>query len=67
MLVAGGDELGEQIRGVLFEWQAANLVDDDQSVTPQLGESHTTASAERRLEFDALGQRREPLDGGAPQ
>ena len=38
VLVAGADELGEQVRGVLFEGQVADLVDDDQSVAAQLGQ-----------------------------
>ncbi len=38
VFVAGGDELEEQVRGVLLEGQVADLVDDDQSVAAQLGE-----------------------------
>ena len=32
VFVARGDELEEQVRGVLFEGQVADLVDDDQPV-----------------------------------
>ena len=38
VLVAAGDELEEQVRGVLLEGQVADLVDDDQPVAPQPGE-----------------------------
>jgi hypothetical protein len=36
VFVAAGDELEEQVRGVLLERQVADLVDDDQSVAAQL-------------------------------
>ena len=36
--VAGGDELEEQVRGVGFEGQVADLVDDDQPVAAQPGQ-----------------------------
>lgn len=35
MFVAGGHELEEQVRGVLFERDVADLVDDDQPVAPE--------------------------------
>ena len=38
VLVAGGDELEEQVRGVLFEGEVADLVDDDQPVAAQPGQ-----------------------------
>ena len=38
MFVAAGDELEEQVRGVLFEGEVADLVDDDQAVAAQSGE-----------------------------
>ena len=38
VFVAGGDELEEQVRGVLLEGQVADLVDDDQPVAAQPGE-----------------------------
>ena len=38
VFVAGGDELEEQVRGVLFEGQVADLVDDDQPVAAQPGQ-----------------------------
>jgi hypothetical protein len=38
VFVAGGDELEEQIRGVLLEREVADLVDDDQPVAAQLDE-----------------------------
>ena len=37
MFVAGGDELEEQVRGVLLERYVADFVDDDQPVAAQLG------------------------------
>jgi hypothetical protein len=37
MSEAAGDELEEQIRGVLLEGQVADLGDDDQAVAAQLG------------------------------
>ena len=38
MFVAGGDELEDQIRGVLIEWNIANLIHDQQRVAPQSNE-----------------------------
>jgi hypothetical protein len=38
VLVAGGDELEEQVRGVLLERELADLVDDDEAVSAQLGQ-----------------------------
>ncbi|MEI2714918.1 MAG: hypothetical protein V9G04_16915 [Nocardioides sp.] len=38
VFVAAGHELEEQVRGVLFEGQVADLVDDDQPVAAQPGE-----------------------------
>jgi hypothetical protein len=38
VLVSAGDELEEQVRGVLLERQVADLVDDDQPVAAQPGE-----------------------------
>ncbi len=38
VFVAGGDELEEQVRGVLLEGEVADLVDDDQPVAAQPGE-----------------------------
>jgi hypothetical protein len=36
--VAAGDELEEQVRGVLFEGQVADLIGDDQPVAALFGE-----------------------------
>ena len=38
VLVAGGNELEEQVGGVLFEREVADLVDDDEPVAAQAGE-----------------------------
>jgi hypothetical protein len=38
VLVAGGDELEEQVRGVLLERQVADFVDDDQPVAAEPGQ-----------------------------
>jgi hypothetical protein len=38
VLVAGGDELEEQVCGVLLERKVADLIDDDQPVASQPGE-----------------------------
>jgi hypothetical protein len=38
VFVADGDELEEQVRGVLLEGQVANFVDDDQCVAAEFGE-----------------------------
>ena len=35
MFIAGGHELEEQVRGVLFEPDVADLIDDDQTVAPE--------------------------------
>ena len=38
VLVPGGDELEEEVGGVLLEGQVADLIDDDQPAAPQSGE-----------------------------
>ena len=62
VLVAGGDELEEQVRGVLLERDVADLVDDDQSVAAQpdefLGQPPALVG---RLEPG------DPVDGGGEQ
>jgi len=37
VFVSAGDDLEEQVRGVLFEGQVADFVDDDEAVAAQLG------------------------------
>src|SRR5665213_3884630 len=38
VFVAGGDELEEQVRGVLIEWDVAHLVADQDAVATQSGQ-----------------------------
>jgi hypothetical protein len=62
VLVAGGDELEEQVGGVLGEGEVANLVDDDQPVATESGELAGQAAA-----FVGLAQPRDPVGGGGEQ
>jgi hypothetical protein len=45
VFIAGRDELEEQVRGVLFERQVADLVDDDQPVAAQPDQLGVEAAA----------------------
>ena len=73
VLVAGADELEEQVRGVLFEGQVADLVDHDQPVAAQLGQLGCQASGAVGLavagcagQHDVAGLAQERLRGQRP-
>ena len=62
MLVAGGDELEEQVRGVLLERQVADLIDDDQGVAAQPGQFPREMAV-----AVGVGQAGDPVGGGGEQ
>ena len=62
VFVAAGDELKEQVRGVLFEWNVADLVDDDEAVTAELDQFQ----GESALLVGRL-QPGHPIDGSSEQ
>lgn len=58
-LAAGGDQLEEQVRGVLVKRNVADLVDDDQFVSAGLVNSASRrlsrcAAVRRAIQFDAV-------------
>src|SRR5215207_9061094 len=62
VFVAAGDELEEQVRGVLFEGQVADLIDDDQPVAAQFGELGGKPAA-----LVGVLETGEPVGGGGEQ
>jgi hypothetical protein len=62
VLVAGADELEEQVRGVLLEGQVADLVDDDQRVATQPGQLGGEFVGAVRV-----GESGDPVGGGGEQ
>ena len=62
VFVAGGDELEEQVRGVLVERDVADLVDDDQLVAADLLQLGLEASG-----LVGVGEAGDPVAGGVEQ
>src|SRR5690606_19917049 len=62
VFVAGGDELEEEVGGVLLEGEVADLVDDDQPVAAQPGQFGGEAAT-----VVGLVQSGDPVGGGGEQ
>jgi len=62
VLVAGGDELEEQVCCVLLERQVADFVDDDEAVAAQPGEFF----GEQAVPV-GVGEAGDPVGGGGEQ